>query len=53
MKGDAKRLYKLLDGSDRKLFIPVYQRNYDWKRENGVQLFRDLGILRNSERRSY
>lgn len=53
MKGDAKPLYKLLDGSDRKLFIPVYQRNYDWKRDNCEQLFRDLGKLINSDRRSH
>lgn len=53
MKGDAKPLLKLLDGSDKKLFIPVYQRNYDWKQENCEQLFRDLEKLITSDKKSH
>jgi len=53
MKGDAKPLLKLLDGTDKKLFIPVYQRNYDWKKENCEQLFRDLVKLITSEKKSH
>lgn len=52
MKGDGKKLLQVLDGADRKLFIPVYQRNYDWKRENCEQLFRDLEKLITSDKKS-
>ncbi len=30
MKGNVVDIYKAFDGSDKKLVIPVYQRNYDW-----------------------
>lgn len=42
MKGTASYLMKFLDGSQKRFIIPVYQRNYDWKRENCKQLFDDL-----------
>lgn len=42
MKGTASYLMKFLDGSQKRFTIPVYQRNYDWKRENCKQLFDDL-----------
>ena len=39
MKGTASYLMKFLDGSQKRFIIPVYQRNYDWKKENCKQLF--------------
>lgn len=42
MRGDAKPLVKMLQGSDTRFVIPVYQRNYDWKREQCQRLFDDL-----------
>lgn len=42
MKGAASYLMKFLDGSQKRFIIPVYQRNYDWKKENCKQLFDDL-----------
>ncbi len=42
MKGTASYLMKFLDGSQKRFVIPVYQRNYDWKKENCKQLFDDL-----------
>lgn len=42
MKGEARAIYQMFDGSDTKLTIPVYQRNYDWKIANCQQLFNDL-----------
>ena len=42
MKGNASYLMKFLDGSQKRFIIPVYQRNYDWKKENCKQLFDDL-----------
>ena len=42
MKGSASRLLVFLEGAKKRFIIPVYQRNYDWKRENCKQLFDDL-----------
>lgn len=33
---------KFLEGAQKRFIIPVYQRNYDWKKENCKQLFDDL-----------
>ena len=43
MKGTASHLLEFLEGARKRFIIPVYQRNYDWKRENCKQLFDDLG----------
>ena len=45
MKGDAVKLVAFLEGSQKRFIIPVYQRNYDWKKENCKQLFDDLVAL--------
>ena len=45
MKGSAIHLIQLLEGSKKRFIIPVYQRNYDWKKDNCVQLFEDLRTL--------
>lgn len=42
MKGQDKFLVEFIDGSRNRFIIPVYQRNYDWKKENCIQLFNDL-----------
>ena len=42
MKGQDKFLTEFIDGARNRFIIPVYQRNYDWKKENCVQLFNDL-----------
>ena len=42
MKGTASYLLEFLEGSRKRFIIPVYQRNYDWKKENCKQLFDDL-----------
>lgn len=42
MKGSASHLLEFLESSRKRLIIPVYQRNYDWKTENCKQLFDDL-----------
>ena len=33
MKGTASHLLEFLEGARKRFIIPVYQRNYDWKRE--------------------
>lgn len=42
MKGQDRFLTGLIDGAKNRFIIPVYQRNYDWKKENCIQLFNDL-----------
>ena len=45
MKAEEKELLRFLEGTDKNFIIPIYQRNYDWKRENCKQLFDDLENL--------
>ena len=45
MKGEAKKIIKFLDGSDKRFIIPVYQRNYSWQKKQCEQLFNDLKQL--------
>lgn len=42
MKGFDKKLVAVMDGADKRFVIPVYQRNYDWKKDNCRQLLQDL-----------
>lgn len=42
MKANENKILRLLSGSDKRFIIPVYQRPYSWKKENCVQLMKDL-----------
>ena len=42
MRAQAKPILHFMGGPDKNFVIPVYQRNYDWKKENCVRLFEDL-----------
>lgn len=42
MKGSESYLLEFLEASKRRFIIPVYQRNYDWKKANCEQLYNDL-----------
>ncbi len=53
MKGNSKPLLKYMEGSDTRFIIPVYQRNYDWKKENCRQLLADLVDVVNEGRASH
>ncbi len=53
MKGSSKPLLKFMEGSDKRFIIPVYQRNYDWKKENCHQLLNDLIDVVESDRPSH
>ena len=35
-------MVKFLEGADNRFIIPVYQRNYDWRKENCKRLYDDL-----------
>lgn len=51
--GNARAIYQMFDGSDTKLTIPVYQRNYDWKVANCQQLFNDLVAMVREKRTNH
>ena len=42
MKANENPFLHFLEGTDKQFVIPVYQRNYDWKKEQCEQLFNDL-----------
>ena len=42
MKASEETILRFMDGQDKKFIIPVYQRPYSWKKENCVQLMKDL-----------
>lgn len=35
-------MFKILDGTETRLVIPLYQRNYDWKETNCERFFTDV-----------
>jgi len=41
MQVQGKKFLEFFKGADR-FVIPVYQRNYDWRREHCEQLYNDL-----------
>ncbi len=48
---DAMQTYLLrfMEGADKRFVIPVYQRNYDWKKEHCETLLDDLmSVYRNN-----
>lgn len=45
MKGEAEKIVRFFDGAKNRFKIPLYQRNYDWTKENCQQLFSDLKKL--------
>jgi hypothetical protein len=53
MRGDASPLVKMMQGPQVRFVIPVYQRNYDWKREQCARLFDDLEALSRDGRTSH
>ena len=42
MKGSATKMTGFMEGADKRYVIPVYQRKYDWRRDNCRQLYDDL-----------
>ena len=42
-----------MEGADKRFVIPVYQRNYDWKKENCKQLYDDLVKITKAGRKSH
>jgi len=42
MQVQGKKFLEFFEGADKRFAIPVYQRNYDWRREHCEQLYNDL-----------
>lgn len=53
MKGSEAKLLEYMEGAKKRFVIPVYQRNYDWKKENCKQLYDDLVKVINNHRTSH
>lgn len=53
MKGSECKFVKYMEGADKRFVIPVYQRNYDWKKDNCKQLYDDLVKIAKSGRKSH
>jgi len=52
LKADNAALLEFIGASKRTFYIPVYQRNYDWKKVQCLTLFRDIEAIAISENRS-
>lgn len=53
MQGNSEQLTSYLEGSKVRFLIPVYQRKYEWKEENCLQLYRDLCKVSQENRPSH
>jgi uncharacterized protein with ParB-like and HNH nuclease domain len=53
MKANEKSFLRFLEGTDKQFVIPVYQRNYDWNKEQCEQLFNDILELSKSPDRTH
>ncbi len=53
MKGSEAKMTSFMEGADKRYVIPVYQRKYDWKRENCRQLYDDLKKIIRDKRDSH
>ena len=42
MNAEKSRLIELMFDNKRQYQIPVYQRNYDWEKDNCLELFNDV-----------
>ena len=53
MEGDKAKLLDILKDSSKRFIIPVYQRNYEWKKDNCKQLLSDLIRIKNNNLHSH
>lgn len=54
MEARQIRMSEFLSYSGTRFIIPVYQRNYDWKEKNCLQLFKDIkSVVEQSEKKSH
>lgn len=53
MKGNITQIWRVYDGQNKRLVIPVYQRNYDWSPKECDRLFDDLEVIIREERETH
>lgn len=53
MQGNSEQLTSYLEGNKVRFLIPVYQRKYEWKEENCLQLYLDLCKVSRENRPSH
>ncbi len=53
MKGNVTEVWRVYDGQNKKLVIPVYQRNYDWSQVQCERLFDDLESIVREGRKAH
>ena len=53
MKGSEAKMIGFMEGADKRFVIPVYQRKYDWKTDNCLQLYEDLKKIIRDNRSSH
>lgn len=53
MKGYVLEMYRLYDGANDVLVVPVYQRNYDWSTKECGRLFDDLEEMLRTGRKKH
>lgn len=53
MKGEEKKFISYIAGAGKRFVIPVYQRNYDWRKDQCKQLFDDLMKIKDEKRESH
>ncbi|MBO4244279.1 MAG: DUF262 domain-containing protein, partial [Bacteroidales bacterium] len=53
MKGDSEKIVAFLEGSKKRFIIPVYQRNYNWKKEQCKTLYNDLVTVIKQNKKSH
>lgn len=53
MKGNEEYLYNFMEGRRKRFVIPVYQRNYNWKREQCKKLYDDLVDVHRNNKKSH
>lgn len=50
MKAEPEKIIDTMFDNKRQYQIPVYQRNYDWKKDNCLELFNDVITAYEKER---
>lgn len=53
MQGEATGFLKFMDGTNNRYVIPIYQRNYSWRKANCLQLYEDLKKVSSEGRSSH
>ena len=52
MEANNIKLSQFINAGPRVFYIPVYQRNYDWRKEQCVRLFKDIEKIANASDKS-